>query len=350
MTILLAAIVLGVLIFVHELGHFLFAKWGGVGVEKFSLGFGPRLFGKKVGETDYILSAIPLGGYVKLMGDDPSEESSDPEKSFSQKPVGTRLKVVVAGPLFNLFFAVFVFFVVYMVGVPVLTSKIGDLKAGAPAQNAGLQKGDRIVAIEGQKVSRWEQMTKIVHDSAHKKLTFAIEREGKTFAITITPESQTIKNIFGEDTKVGLIGVMASEETITQRFSPPVAFVKGLWKTGEIISLTVLSIMKIIQRVVPAQTIGGPILIFKMAGEQAALGLLNLAFFVALLSINLGILNLLPIPVLDGGHIIFFTIEAIAGKPLSVKKKEIAQQVGLALLILIMLFAFYNDLMRIFIK
>jgi regulator of sigma E protease len=349
-TFFAAILVLGALIFVHELGHFLVAKKLGVGVEKFSLGFGPKIFGMQIGDTEYMLSAVPLGGYVKLAGEDPDEECQNKEHSFSESSVWSRLAIVSAGPLFNLLFAVLIFSIVYMVGVPTLAAAIGKVRDGSPALKAGLLVGDKITAIDGKPVKLWDELRETVHNSPNKELNFTISRNQKELDVVIIPESRKTKNLFGEDISVGLIGIEPESTFVTERYNPLLAVYKGFQKTWEITYLTVVAIKKLFQQVIPADTIGGPILILQMAGEQAKIGILNLVFFVALLSINLGILNLLPIPILDGGHILFFSIEAIFGKPIAAKKREIAQQVGIAMLLSLMVFAFYNDIMRIFFK
>tara|TARA_B100000315_G_scaffold59856_1_gene54287 strand:+ start:8206 stop:9330 length:1125 start_codon:yes stop_codon:yes gene_type:complete len=349
-TFFAAVIVLGALIFVHEFGHFIVAKKLGVAVEKFSLGFGPKIYGKQIGDTEYLLSVIPLGGYVKLTGEDPGEECEDKEHSFTEASVWRRLAIVSAGPIFNILFAVLIFTLVYMVGVPTLGAGIGKIRDASPALKAGLLTGDKITAIDGKAIRLWDELREVVHNSPDKELIFTISRNQKEFDIVIIPESRKTKNLFGEEINVGLIGIEPESTFIIERYNPVVATYKGFQKTWEITYLTVVAIKKLFERVIPADTIGGPILILQMAGEQAKIGILNLVFFVALLSINLGILNLLPIPILDGGHILFFLIEIVFGKPVTAKKREIAQQVGIAMLISLMVFAFYNDIMRIFFK
>ncbi len=349
-TFFVPILVLCVLIFVHELGHFLVAKKLGVGVEKFSLGFGPKIFGKKMGETEYLISAVPLGGYVKLTGEDPDEECEDREHSFTEASVWRRLAIVSAGPISNLLFAVLIFTLVYMLGVPSLSSVVGKVRIESPAIKAGLKANDKIVAIDGKEITLWDELREIVHNSANKELVLKVERNSQELEIKVTPESQQTKNLFGESITVGLIGIEPTSNLITEKYDPITAVYKGFQKTWEITYLTIISIKKLIQRVIPADNIGGPIFILKMAGDQAKAGLLSLAFFIALLSINLGILNLLPIPILDGGHILFFLIEALIGKPIAAKKREVAQQVGIAMLISLMVFAFYNDIMRFFFR
>jgi regulator of sigma E protease len=352
MVSLIAAIfVLGILIIVHELGHFLLAKANGIGVEKFSIGFGPRVWGKKVDETEYLVAAIPLGGYVKMFGDNPDEEAGAaaiaPEKSFTAKPVLARLSVVAAGPVANLLLAVVIFWAVFMIGVPVLMPVVGDVQKDFPAMTAGLAKGDRITAIDGRPIRDWDEMTVVIHDNPGRALAVSVRRGGEALELTVTPRKTTVKNIFGEDTSVGLIGISPAGETIPRRYGPFESIGMAFERTWEIISLTFIGLAKIFQRVVPADSIGGPIMIVQMAGETARLGVMNLIFLVAFLSVNLGIFNLLPIPILDGGHILFFLIEAVRGKPVSVRKREIVQQIGLAILISIFVFASYNDIMRL---
>jgi len=349
-TVISAIIVLGVLIFVHEFGHFIVAKWFDIKVLRFSLGFGPKLIGKTYGETEYCISAVPLGGYVKILGQDPEEEvePEDEERAFSKKSVWIRMAVVVAGPLFNLLLAVFIFSVVYMFGVPQLTTRVGSVNKDFPAYQAGIQPGDRIVAVDGKKVANWEELSRAIRSSKGETIKLTIERKGKTITVVVPPKIRKTKNIFGEEKEVRMIGITASQEIVKQSVGPIKAIGMGFQRTWEIIYLTFVSIAKIIERVIPAKTIGGPIMIMQMAGQQAKEGVVNFVLFMALISINLGILNLLPIPVLDGGHLFFMFFEVIFGKPLSVRKMEIAQNIGLALLILLMVFAFYNDLSRIF--
>ncbi len=349
-TVISAIIVLGVLIFVHEFGHFIVAKWFDIKVLRFSLGFGPKLIGKTYGETEYCISAVPLGGYVKILGQDPEEEvePEDEERAFSKKSVWIRMAVVVAGPLFNLLLAVFIFSVVYMFGVPQLTTRVGSVNKDFPAYQAGIQPGDRIVAVDGKKVANWEELSRAIRSSKGETIKLTIEREGKTITVVVPPKIRKTKTIFGEEKEVRMIGITASQEIVKQSVGPVKAIGMGFQRTWEIIYLTFVSIAKIIERVIPAKTIGGPIMIMQMAGQQAKEGVVNFVLFMALISINLGILNLLPIPVLDGGHLFFMFFEVIFGKPLSVRKMEIAQNIGLALLILLMVFAFYNDLSRIF--
>jgi regulator of sigma E protease len=308
--------------------------------------------GRKVGETEYLIAAVPLGGYVKLLGEDPGEELSEAEKvqSFSNQSVGKRLAVVAAGPLFNLFLAVFIFVIIFMTGVPVLTSHVGVIQENSPAAAADLKSGDHVVSIDGHPVTQWDEIKEIIQKSEGRELKLVLERDGIQIPTTLTPRLEPFKNILGDDLKEWRIGVSPKGSLITKRYDPLTATLLGFKRTWEVTELTVLGIIRLIEGKIPSNTIGGPILIAQMAGQQAAEGFLNIVLFIAILSINLGVINLLPIPILDGGHILFFIVEALMGRPLSLKKREIAQQIGLFILISLMIFAFYNDIMRIFTK
>lgn len=440
MTFLSAIILLGVLIFVHELGHFLFAKMVNVKVLKFSLGFGPRILGKKYGETEYLLSAVPLGGYVKMLGEEQGDEITDEEKAraFHFQSVWKRMLIVISGPVFNILFAACVFALIAVAGVPfpypdigkvsegspaakaglmtgdrvmaisgtsvkswdeidsaisthqgkallftikrgqqvvdlqvspekksekdifgeqkevwdigvspLLYPDVGEVTKGSPADEAGIRRGDRIVEIEGSALKTWQDMTSLIHENPGRPMRFRIQRGEGLLDLTITPAKSTLTGPGGEKKEIGLIGVRPLGNDFIKRFGPAEAVVFGVMRTWDISVLTVVSLVKLIQRIIPAETIGGPILIFQMAGQQATHGLLSFFTFMAVISINLGILNFLPIPILDGGHILFLGIEAVRRKPLSEKVMMVAQKVGLAIIITLMVFAFYNDIMRL---
>lgn len=350
MSLLFAIIALGALIFIHELGHFLFAKLFGVGVEKFSLGFGPKLVGKKVGETEYLLSAFPLGGYVKMVGEGEEVELSEDEKekSFADKPVLQRFVIVAAGPVFNLIFAYVLFIIIFMLGVPAVTTRVGEVVPDKPAARAGVMAGDVIKAVNGKPVDRWEEFAKIIAEGKLTPLEVQVQRGQSQLKFTMTPESRTSKNLLGDTVTQPIVGVVAAGDTVIDRFPPGEAIVKGSAQCWHVIELTALSLVRLVERAIPLDNIGGPIMIVKMAGEQAAAGGVSFLAFVALLSVNLGILNLLPVPILDGGHLAFFTLELVMGRPVSKRAREIAQQVGLVLLIGLMMLAFYNDIARMF--
>ncbi len=350
-----SVVVLGVLIIVHELGHFLMARRMGVGVEKFAIGFGPSVWSKKVGDTEYMICAAPLGGFVKMVGDEEGGSGKngeaaagpppDPEKSFNNKPVWRRLLIVSAGPLANLVFAGLVFSTVYMAGIYVPDTKIKAVTHDSAARTAGLAEGDRILEIDGKTIDNWGQLAEAISSSPGRKVRLVVEKAGGARAeLEVTPSLEKAKTVFGETTFVGRIGI--SPDQVFRRYNPVKAVWLGFHKMYEITALTVIMMVKIFQRIVPSDTIGGPLMIFKMAGEQAQAGIIPLIMFMGVLSVNLGILNFLPIPILDGGHILFFLIEKAMGRPISTRGREIAQQVGMALLISLMVFAFYNDITR----
>lgn len=344
--------VLGILIFVHELGHFLVAKWAGVKVLKFSLGFGPKLIGKRIGETEYMISAFPLGGYVKLLGDNPREKVAKKEeaRAFLRQPVHKRMAIVLAGPLANLLLAVFIFSLLYcVVGIPQLSPVVGEVVDGFPAQKAGVQPGDIILQVDAGEITQWADLPVVITKSEGRKLQLTIKRGEEIVTLTITPRAGTGTNIFGEEVKAYQLGIIASGESILKREPVYKAVGMGFYQTWLVIKVTAISVAKIIQRVIPVKkALGGPILIAQIAGKQAQEGFANLIFFTALISINLGIINLFPIPILDGGHLLFLTIEGIRRRPLSVKQMEVAQQIGLIIIVLLMAFIFYNDIMRLF--
>ena len=346
-------IVLGVLIFFHELGHFLVARLLGVGVERFSLGFGPKLVGKKIGITEYQISAIPLGGYVKMVGESPDSEL-DPSEipiSFTHKHVLKRILIVAAGPFFNILLALIIFFGIFQIsGLLILKPGIGSVNEGSPANMAGLKKDDLVVSIDGVHISSWEDMANAIMASKGKTLAISVLRGDTVLTKNVTPEVKKFKNIFNEDVDRYVIGITASGEIFKKDLNFFQAFSESFNQTYQITALTIKGVVKLFQGTVSPKTLGGPIMIAQMAGQQAKEGVVNLIFFIALISINLAILNFLPIPVLDGGHLLFFFIEAIKGSPVSVKVREISQQAGIFVLILLMIYVFYNDIARVFLS
>jgi len=350
MTVLATIIVLGVLVFVHELGHFLMAKLFGVRVDAFSLGFPPKLLHKKIGDTDYRLSVVPLGGYVKLFGENPKDEVP-PELqpvSFSHHPLWHRFLIVLAGPAFNLIFAAVALTLVFTFsGIPYLTTEIGGVKDGSPAALAGLQKGDRILSVGDQAVSRWDQLSAKIRQNGEKPLPLSVRRGDRDFQVQVTPQLMETADIFGGKVSAVIIGISSGDTPAVEQVGPVEALTLGVVYTGRLTVLTVESLYKLVVREVPLKSIGGPILIAQMAGKQAEMGLTYLVQFMAALSINLFLINLLPIPVLDGGHLFFFTLEAILGKPLPLQHREMAQGFGLMLILALMILVFYQDILRL---
>ncbi len=349
-------IVLGILIFVHEFGHFIVAKAFGVRVLKFSLGFGRPILSRKWGETEYMLSAVPLGGYVKMLGEDNDAEiaSEERSRSFSHKAAWQRFLVVFAGPFFNLFFAVLLYFGLFaLVGVPQVEPAegglVGQVLAGSPAERAGIRAGDLILAIDGQKITTWEQITGQVQKAGGRALHLDIRRGEKKLALQVIPELLPERNMLGEDLgpKRYMLGLMHGwNESYVKR---PLGFcaVSALSYTWNLTSLNLLILGKMLQGKVPANELGGPIRIAEFAGERMQAGIKKFVDFVALVSIGLGVLNLLPVPVLDGGHLAFLSFEMLRGKPASERVMEIGQKIGMTLLVALMVFVFYNDIARL---
>lgn len=444
-TIVSALVVLGILIFVHELGHFLVAKRAGVMVRTFSLGFGPAIWKRVWGETQYRISVIPLGGYVRMLGENPKEEVDPAEahRSFSNKGVGWRLAIVGAGPASNVLFSIAAYFILLLVwgtAAP-LSAQVGALAPDMPAAAAGMQAGDTVLSIDGKPVTRWQDMRDIILESGGRAMTFVVDRAGREVSLKVTPQSAEGTNIFGETVTEYRIGasrdampfpavvgdVIAREpaaeagiqegdriisvngrpvrnwgsfmrmvgengdrpmnlvlqrnglrqelvlkprlETMVEPngnkrgmvqvgmaprsefFTRPVGFFEAIpmalantYNSGKLIFLTVV---KLLERKVDVKNVGGPILIAQAAGKAAKHGLDSLLALAALISVNLAVLNLLPIPALDGGHLFFFLIEAITRRPVPIRVREGAQQVGVALLLFLMAMIFYNDIERI---
>ncbi len=418
-------VVISILVFVHELGHFLVAKGFGIRVEKFSLGFGPKLIGFRKGDTEYLISAVPLGGYVKLAGESAEEKTGASWEFYSKSPF-QRILVILAGPFMNILLAIFVFSCIFFTGIelPYFEAKIGeiakdspgfksDLKVGdtilkangkqikdwnkfkhiilthpnhtmsllidrngerkdiqvktefnkekgggylgvspfippvigivepeSPAYKAGIRKGDVVLFINGKQMSSWNDMTRSIHNNAEKKILLTIKREKEQLKISVMPKLNKTLNI-------GLIGIIPEMKTITRKYGPIGAFVQGCNQTISLTVLTYRSIWMLVKREISPKTLGGPIMIAQLADKQAKAGLINLFYLLALISINLAVLNLLPIPVLDGGHIVFFLIEVIKGNPVSEKGLEWATKFGIALLVTLMVYVTFNDIMRV---
>ena len=349
-TLFATVIVLGILIFVHELGHFLVAKRMGVTVLRFSLGFGPKLIGITRGGTEYCISMIPLGGYVKMLGENPEEEvqQADRTTAFSEQKVTKRLAIVLAGPLSNFVTAIFIFtFLFAFFGIPEQAPDVGSVNPGSPAEQAGLQPGDRVLSIDGQPIRTWEDLSGTIEKLGLHPLSLRVKRDDSEFSLTVTPHIEEARNLFGETIKRPLIGITIPDTTIVRSVNPLAAGYYAIAHTCRLTGLFFTMVVKLIERIVPLNALGGPILIAQMAGKVAQKGIVDLLNFMAFISVNLAVLNLLPIPVLDGGHVFFFLIEAALGKPLSIKKIEFAQKVGVVALLSLMAVVFYNDIMRL---
>ncbi len=350
MTTLIATIfVLGILIFFHELGHFLIAKKSGIRVERFSLGFPPKLVGKKIGDTEYCISWFPLGGYVKLAGEEPDEEKLEGKPwEFMSKPVRIRALVITAGPAMNLILAIFIFWGIFFFKgkqeIHDQTTEVGLVTPGGPAEKAGIKPGDKIVSINGIEVSTFRDMAQLIYQQVEKPIEVKWIRNGKEYTAQITTFRDRVLNEKGEMQSVGKIGIGPCYTTIK------VGFLKSFFLAVDTAIFILIESIKFIVGLITGtasiKLLGGPLFIAQTAGQTAKTGFVNLLSFMALLSVNLALINVLPIPVLDGGHLLFLSIEKIKGSPLSLKQRATLQQIGLAFLILLIIFVTYNDFLR----
>jgi len=429
-TIIIFTICLGILIFVHEFGHFIMARLKGIRVLKFSLGFGPKIIGKKVGDTEYVISALPLGGYVKMAGENLEEATMAPDE-FPSKSVGDRASVVLAGPVMNIIIAFLLMPLVFLIGIkmpaflekspvvawieegspaqvagilvgdriikidgkpmsnwedvttvistrpelgiklevergdsvqeavlksndkgskpgsgyagmlPDMPAVIGKVSKGYPAERAGFRAGDRIVEVDNNAVVNWYQVSSYIRSNAGKELTLTVKRDEQKVTAKVTP-------VKDETAGHGIIGIMNRQETIVRKFGLIDSVKHGISKALELTLLTVDVLKRLVSLNISIETLGGPIMIAKLTGEAAQSGFTDLIAFLAFLSLQLGVLNLLPIPVLDGGWVVFLIIEKIKGSPLNRKTMEVAQTVGFALLIMLIIIVSYNDILRVF--
>jgi regulator of sigma E protease len=472
-SIVAAVVIFAVLIIVHEAGHFAVAKRLGVRVLRFSIGYPPRIFGIRRGETDYAIGATPLGGYVRMLGDEiadePSAETikgylreleldligaarstgwlerherssgrlaaavddnsslgSDPmdrnghalvaianaivtpgvgpsepdravavlgrearvdemillrevnrlgsvdramellpearlsallerfnARAFPSQRLAKRFAIVLAGPAANIIFAPILMIIVFMIGVPTMLPVLGAVKDGMPGYEAGLRSGDRIISVNGTRTETWEELSRIVKASNGTPLKLAVDRPmpkggSKMISLLVTPKLLPEETIYGNKAPTWVIGVTPRGDEITRSFPPLEAVKAGGLETGRMITTLCIGIGKIFNGATPVrQALGGPIMIAQIAGKEAHQGFADVALFTVMLSLELGIINLLPVPLLDGGHLLFFIIEGVRGKPLQLRHREIAMQVGLFLLMVLMAFVIMNDISRI---
>jgi regulator of sigma E protease len=346
-TVLAFVVVLGVLVFIHELGHYLAARWRGVHVERFAVGFGTPIasWTDRIG-TEWRIGWIPLGGYVKLHGQEtPSDAPEEvraawrPGETFHDKPVGDRAIVVAAGPIANFLLAALLFGALYMtVGQPQSTTAVGTVVEGSAAARAGLMPGDRILELDGQPVMRFDQVQRHIQPRAGQPVQVTIEREGARRTLPVTPDSRQV----GERA-VGVLGIGAGAAQF-ERLDPFSALWAGAVQTVDVSWQTLAAVGQMITGARGTEELGGPLGIGRIAGEAAKLGVASLVSFMAILSVNLALINLFPIPVLDGGHLMFYAAEAVRGRPLPAKAQEYGFRAGFALLITLFVFATWNDL------
>ena len=355
--------VLTIVVFFHELGHFLVARWCGIRILTFSIGFGPEIVGfyDRYG-TRWKISAVPLGGYVKFFGDDNAASVPDHaaaaamneaerEVSFVHKPVGPRAAVVAAGPIANFILAIAIFAGVFMtVGKQTTSARVDTVQPASAAQAAGFKPGDLVVAIDGEKIDSFSDMQRIVSINAGASLNIEVERGGVHVTLKATPQLKELKDNFGNTHRLGVLGIsrsMAPGDIKTQKVGPMQAVVMGVQETWFVVDRTLSYIGGIFTGREAADQLGGPIRIAQVSGQVCHTfpACMNLT---AVLSVSIGLLNLFPIPLLDGGHLLFYGIEAIRGRPLSERAQEFGFRVGLALVLMLMIFATFNDIKGIF--
>jgi regulator of sigma E protease len=349
LTWIIVFVVFSVLILVHEAGHLFAAKKAGIRVEAFSLGMGRRLFGVKIGGTDYRVSLFPFGGYCKMAGEDPGE-SQGKDDEYQSKPVGHRFWVIVAGSLTNYIFAFILFSVIYTIGVPMLSNEVGDVMKGYPAETAGIKVGDTVLSLNGTKVLYWEDVVGAIQRESAKEgaIKFEIKRGDTIQFVDIKPQVSTVKNIFGQTISRPLIGIAPREKTLAVKYGPIEAVYHGGAKLLELTAVTYKGIWLLVTGGMPVKTsVAGPIGIARIMGQAADMGVVPLMIITAHVSMALAVFNLLPFPVLDGGHIIFLLIEKLRRRPVGVKTQEAVTQVALMLLIAFAVFVSWQDILKL---
>src|SRR5215470_10913791 len=355
--------VLTIVVFFHELGHFLVARWAGVKVLTFSLGFGPELFGFNDRRgTRWKVSAVPLGGYVKFFGDDteastPSAETlagmTEEERagSFHHKRVGPRAAIVAAGPIANFLLAVVIFTCLFtFFGKPSTTARVDKVEVGSAAAAAGFQVGDVVTAIDGRAIGSFSDMQRIVSVRAGEQLTFTVTRGDAILQLHGTPELKEVKDAFGNAHRLGVLGITrqtAAGDVTTERVDPATALWLGVKETWFVVDRTLAYIGGVFTGREAADQVGGPLRIAQISGQVATIGVAALIHLSAVLSISIGLLNLFPVPLLDGGHLLFYAVEAVRGRPLSERAQETGFRIGLGLVLMLMVFATYNDILHL---
>ena len=355
--------VLSLVVFFHELGHFLVARWCGVQVMVFSIGFGPEIvgFNDRHG-TRWRISAIPLGGFVKFLGDDNAASTPDNvalakmdegerARSFMFQSVPKRAAIVVAGPVANFILAIVIFAAVFMVyGKQTMSARVDAVQPGSAAAAAGFEPGDLVVSIDGHAIDDFAQMQRIVGESAGETLAITVQRDGATKTLKAIPALQEKKDVFGNVRRIGILGIQRSpapEDLKSQPVALPQAVWLGVKESWDVIDQTLSYVGGVIIGRKSADQLGGPIRIAQMSGQVASLGFVVLLHFSGMLSVSIGLLNLFPIPLLDGGHLLFYSIEGIRGRPLSERAQEVGFRIGLAIVLMLMIFATFNDIVHL---
>jgi regulator of sigma E protease len=355
--------VLSLVVFFHELGHFLVARWCGVRILVFSIGFGPEIvgFNDRHG-TRWKIAAIPLGGYVKFFGDEnaasmpdgarlASMDEGEKSRSFVFQPVAKRAAIVVAGPMANFLLAIVIFAGIFMLyGKQFMTARVDSVQPDSAAAAAGFQPSDLVVAINGSPIGDFAEMQRVVSESAGEPLTITVDRKGAQVVLKATPALKEIKDNFGNVHRIGILGITrstAAEDLKFQPVPPPQAVWMGVQETWFVIDRTMSYIGGVVVGREAADQLGGPIRIAQMSGQVATVGFVALIHLAAVLSVSIGLLNLFPIPLLDGGHLLFYAIEALRGRPLSERAQEVGFRIGLAIVLMLMIFATFNDIVHL---
>lgn len=348
MTPLILLVALSILILVHEAGHFVVARWLGVRVERFSIGFGPVLLRWRRGETEYAVSALPLGGYVKMAGETAADRQTGARWEYSSHPVRHRAGIVLAGPLVNYVTGTFLFIALFWAGAPTLMPTIGSVLAGYPAAAAGIRPGDHLLAVAGTPVDSWEAITaQIRRQTSGGPIPLTLRRDGAELTIAVTPVIRHGRTLFGRTTSVAVVGLAPSDAVRIVRLPLPSAVTHGVERTWMLTVMTVQSLWQLVTGALPlTESLTGPVGIFYITSSAAALGWRYLLQLFAVLSVSLAIFNVLPLPVLDGGHLAFLLVERLRRRPVSVKVQEVATQAGMALLIGVLLVVTYHDLAK----
>ena len=355
-------IVLTVLVFVHEFGHYAIARWNGVRIDVFSIGFGPELFGwwDSAG-TRWKFSTIPLGGYVKMFGDSDASSGQplpglgrlaegERNVSFHYKRLGQRAAIVAAGPAANFAFAIVVLTVLFMTfGQPYTPAEVGQVQPGSAAEQGGIRAGDVILSIDGQAVARFEDVQQAVRMNPGAAMAIAVRRDAKTLTLQVTPSRTEVTDRFGNRYEIGLLGIARSGMEYVKR-DPVTALYQAVGETWNLSASTLQAMWQMVKGTRATDELGGPLRIAQMSGEVARGGIAPILTFMALLSVSLGLINLFPVPILDGGHLLFYAAEAIRGRPLGQKAQEYGFRIGLALVLTLMVFTTWNDLVHIGIK
>ena len=355
--------VLTIVIFIHELGHFLVARWCGVGIKVFSIGFGPEIFGfyDRHG-TRWRLSWVPLGGYVKFIDDDnvasaPGRKAfealseEERKRTFQGKSLAQRSAIVAAGPIANFILAIVIFTAIFSAfGERVTAPKVDVVSAGSAAERAGFQPGDTVISIDGSTIDSFAAMQRIVSMSPEEELHFVVDRSGSNLDITATPERKEITDRFGNELRIGLLGIQRStspDDWTLERHDPLTALGMAVKECYFVITNSLSYLYKVVLGRESADQLGGPIRIAQISGQVASVSFVALLNLAAIISVSIGMINLFPIPMLDGGHLVFYGIEAIRGRPLSESTQEISFRIGLAFVLMLMIFATWNDLIHL---